>query len=327
MVFFHTSCSRGPNVENSHLKIVLPQEPLIKKKIALLNIGNQMECYAVSVRGAGILGKMRSCGPATGLVAGFEGYGKTLSLSVPSGSDRIIDVYMLLLPPGKTSCPVWGEDFEDLYGSAFRSVYKVGSVSGVNVSGENVYVDITVQAPTDFTKNIVTNLGQSNACKVEPIAQLQSNGDVVSSSGISYSLTQAPLISSISSQSINDFSQSLSISLSPSGTLVAPGGIYNIPPYIRSVIRYPDVTNKVLGLLDDGRIISIDLLTGSTNSLTEINCPISTCKVPLWMKSIALGKNNKLYSLDYGGNVYFLNKSGSFPTTTQLPPFIDQITF
>lgn len=321
------ACSRSMDNSHSNLSIPLPSKPLFSGKMTGLDINGRKECYGVSIRGGGIGDSPRSCGPTTGISVGFKATGETLSLDVPTGDGRVVDVYMLLLPKGETECPTWDSSFEDAFGSIYYSVYKVGSVSGVVVSGEETIVKVTVQAPTDLTQNTMKDLGQDGSCKVTPNAQLQSNGDVINSAGSSADLTDSPRVSSFSNQAAANFSSNSILSYSPGGQLTTPVGSYTTPPYIQAIVRHPGDSNSVLGLRLDGYIVGISLASGQAAEFSAATCPLSTCKVPVWMKSIALGANNKLYSLDYGGGVYYLSKSGPLPTSTKLEPFIDQIAF
>src|SRR5262245_28018816 len=90
---FTSACSRL--VENRSLKMTI-QAPQKVGAFAAIPV-DRKPCYLANITATGIAGSVATtCSPATGILAGFVEAGQVIGVTVPSGTNRTVDLYMLL---------------------------------------------------------------------------------------------------------------------------------------------------------------------------------------------------------------------------------------
>jgi hypothetical protein len=298
------SCSRDLGTDRSVVRLQLPQTSLFEKAGVL---STRTECYGVNVRGPGISEGAGSCQPSLGVSAGF--IAKTsettaISLSVPRGSERTIEVFLYQAPDGQSECKDWAQ-MNASPKANYRNVYKVGEKSGVDMNSEETFVSISVSLPSD---TLVSQMDPS--CQGTNSFQLSSSGDIYNSSGIiTFSIPYAEYL----------FMDGVTpYEVSTSGYTSYGSGI-QFPPYVTSITRKPD-TGQFFGLLANGKIVE------SLNSTTVTEtCLFMSCQVPVWMESIVVSTDT-LFAKDHSGQIYEIT-TGGVPqlTGSTVPPYITQI--
>ncbi len=88
---------------------------------------------------------------------GFYASGTDISLSVPRGTNRLVQVFLYLPPVGTTTCPTWNVATTD-----YTSVYFVGSASGIDTTSDRT-IDITASFP-GTSNNLVVQQKLSQSC-------------------------------------------------------------------------------------------------------------------------------------------------------------------
>lgn len=147
LIFLLSACDRARNSQ-SHLVIQTPtNEQLLKSKVsayATIPI-NRKKCYGVNIYGPGIETATHSCSPSTGVVSGFVEEGASLEAIVSRGSQRTIELYMLLLPAGSTEpCPKMNPT---LTSTQALATYLVGTAQNIDLLSDTQTVTIDVEFP------------------------------------------------------------------------------------------------------------------------------------------------------------------------------------
>lgn len=158
---FVLGCSRP--VEHSSTTITIQAPAAYGKAGAMAAMpANRKVCYAVNVFGPGIdRSPASTCNPQMGVVAGFVESGKEISLSVPQGSDRTIELFAYLLPSGSTvDCPKVGKI---LTPAILLNTYKVGTAEKITIQGASQTVEMTASYPGD-TNYLAATLNMPATC-------------------------------------------------------------------------------------------------------------------------------------------------------------------
>lgn len=153
ITIFGASCTRSLNKTGSTLKISAPNSKL--GALVALPAG-RTACYGVSVKANDIKGYAGdNCSPATGVIGGYVLDGQTISLSVPSGTGRHIELYMYLKAVGDaTACPPMNSKIP---ATQLVDTYFVGEATNVDTSQPETNVTIEWNHPGDAQNIAVVN--------------------------------------------------------------------------------------------------------------------------------------------------------------------------
>lgn len=128
--------------------------------ISSLPVGRKA-CYGFSVTGPNISASTNSCSPLLGLTGGFVEAGGILEASVPRGSQRTIDLYLLLLAVGDNSpCPSLINPFPS---NLLDKIYFVGRTSNIDLTQAEQTVNITATFPGE-SQNIAVQNSYASSC-------------------------------------------------------------------------------------------------------------------------------------------------------------------
>jgi hypothetical protein len=282
--------------------------------------------YGVMVSGAGIAPSVSVCGNTTGVTAGFVEEGQSLSLNIPKGNARTVDVLLNLVPNG-TLCPSWTMRF-GATASQLRSTFLAGSISGVDLNTDNAVVDVPVAFP-GIDKDLMTS-NLATPCMTPMHGQLLSNGDVINETDLIDSNLSNEMNESFFTSLIADIFGTGTVSSSSQMNLLGTSPLA-IPEYVYSVTRKPD-TGSFYGLMGEGQIVALNFngTEFTVAELTAATCPFAllTCEVPAWAQSISAGVDQELYMLDHGGIIYRMMPDGTpIPTGDSVSSNVVQISY
>ena len=122
-------------------------------------ISSSLVCYVVNVTGPGIQENSKSCDIKRGVFAGSAAPGSELSVTVPTGSNRKVEIYGILRNSSGDPCP----NVQTGWPVTLDKVYFLGQATGVDVRPPTTTVDITVTLP-DESQNILTQFSMPSAC-------------------------------------------------------------------------------------------------------------------------------------------------------------------
>ncbi len=318
-------CSRSSNSGGtSAIRIETPRPGSVAEKTMVRALStfptsyNGTMCYAVNVVGGDLPTQASACGPTKGVASGLVAAGDTISLSVPRGTGRTVELYLYLAPAGG-SCPTWSFDCTT---EKNCSLYTVGSASNVDTSLDSTSVTIYAQFPG--WDQASANLSSSPLlCSGSLRGTLESSGRIADASGIEFVqsdslfgvLNNGFYLSGSQPQVITSFGQS-----SEYTTL-------SVPPFVRSVTQKPD-SKRLYGLIGNGSVVEVNPSTGGITEFDSISCPFSTCVVPSWLQSISAGYGSLLFGLDHGGLIYKItSESVVTETSTQVSPTVTHVSF
>lgn len=147
------SCSDGSKGGESALRFHLPKsfgpqqkasqiDPLIES-----NVGT---CFAINISGAGITEQEASgCEPSYSQLSGFYKGGEEISISVPRGTNRTIELYYTPATGGECpSSPLEQQGSEKLGALGSNRVHRLGRVENIDMSQSEVTVSLPIQRPT-----------------------------------------------------------------------------------------------------------------------------------------------------------------------------------
>lgn len=200
------SCTRASNTQNkSTLKFDFSKVQS-KNSVLVSNFPETSQiCYGVNVMGPDIAPRAITCGPQLGLTAGFVASGSELSIEVPSGEHRQVELYMYLPLPGE-ACPLVDQSKIDS-----SLLYKVGTKSEVSFNTPEVTLEIPVVFP-GYDHSIHDDLALPASCMdnqtppttppvVNPnapkIISTSLSSSNITSSGVDESLTLTMLVSAL----------------------------------------------------------------------------------------------------------------------------------
>ena len=313
-------CARAP--QSSALVIKTPtqysaQGKAMNQSMAVYpTTDNGQICYAVNVIGGGIEESSSACGPNKGKFAGTVMAGGSLSLDVPKGTGRTVELYLYMASTGE-SCPQW--EFTCSTQQNCR-LYKVGSLTNVDMSGDVTNLTINASFP-GWDQNVVTNSGSPLLCQARLRGMLASSGDVLDELGSKFPVD----LSTPTNESFYSIDGRVDV-ITSSGVLSNFPGT-RLSPIVRSVTQKPD-NLKLYGIVGLGMLVEVDSQTGGWKALDSTSCPFATCQVPPWIQSVSAGLGQSLFGLDHGGKIYKLNSTSDFtimPLTVS--PTINQISF
>lgn len=277
-------------------------------------------CYGVNVTAADIPSTPRSCGMPLGKFAGFVESGGVLSVDVPRGVNRVVTVYAYLTPDSQVSCPTFSPDCQ---GALACSTYKVAATANVDTTEPEVEVTVTADFPA-LTDNMV---------KIEaPTSALCTGGAMVAGltagSGEIVDANMSPLAPQLSSPAVSMFYKRANAT---TFTTVTRSGMNSddpsvtVLPQIRSIAAKPG-TSLIYGTLDDGSLVAVTS-TGDYTPIAVGACPFTSCQLPVWFRSFALGPGPEVFGLDWGGGVWrVIDSANTLEQVTTVPAHLGQVS-
>lgn len=313
-----TSCTREMEKKGSVLRI----SPSNLGPIAQSFPTTGTLCWGANVTAPDIVGQdptTPTCGPRLGAFTGFTSGSTTLSLDVPKGTGRTVTLY--LYHSTTSTCPNWTANLANR-GAIYDRVYKVGEVTGVNMSTDNTSVTIAAAYPGD-ANNIVTVANQGVACGVLGNAvTVVTSGGLVLNPDFTALATDDPSHPTLA----NSFKWTTGRGIFSEANEVNASGLgISVRSQVFSLTRKPD-TGALYGLLHDGSVVAVNSSTGDYTDISG-SCPFTTCTVPVWMQSITAGTGTNLFALDHAGKFYKVLTASTLEATSQtFPAFVRQVT-
>ncbi len=181
------SCSQKQG-STSSIKIVLPSasSQKLSQSVSAQSFDFTVACFAVNVTGPMIPQTANSCSPAVGVFSGFKPSGSTVTMEVPMGSARKIEVYLFNRALATDTCP---SDFSALTPD---KIALVGSVGGVEMNQPDVSVNLQVTAPVAgvnlTTQNVVPASCVVAAVPADPTTQRLVLGSQTANSAAGYQI-------------------------------------------------------------------------------------------------------------------------------------------
>lgn len=154
------SCSRGENGQ-SRLEITLPPHPSINAKSTNLNAqaSEAPYCYLVNIVGEGLTSTPSKCYPNAGVRSGFMPPLSTLTLDVPKGSQRRVELYGYI-PKTNETCASSGLDLQSV---PLNRLFRLGLNENVEMNADEVVVRIEVVYP-GITQHVGVQTRQPAEC-------------------------------------------------------------------------------------------------------------------------------------------------------------------
>lgn len=318
-------CSRKESqVSQIHIKTP-PSGSLFKNSLnqskTLLPIDKYKVCYAVNVESQDIPSNNSTCGLTKGLLSSFVEEGGSLIINVPVGLKRNFSIISFVSSNLSENCPNWEQSCTK--GQECK-MFKVGETLDVNVSGNEMVVNVDVMFP-GFDKNVVSTSDSPLFCEKEVHFKLLNSGLVLDKSG------QVIALNSNQESQTSLFTLENSVYSSHSSGFLSPlPSQYSdvINDSILSSITSDPVSGKIYGLNHSGTIFEISKVNGTIINFSSTNCPLSFCKVPIWFQSISIGLASAVYGLDHGGGLWKVESNGQVTKkTTDVGPHVKQVTF
>lgn len=175
-----TSCQRKGE-ETASIKIQFPTAQSFGKVGTLSTISAANICYVVNVLGSGITEQNKSCDVKRGITAGSVAPGSELSITVPSGSNRTVEIYGILRNSPSEPCPAAQTNWP----VPLTRVYFLGKLNNVEVRPPTTTVDITITLP-DSSQNLISQLSLPGSCVASTITE--KSGRIFASAELSTSL-------------------------------------------------------------------------------------------------------------------------------------------
>lgn len=159
------SCQRQAE-DTASLKIQLPSASSFQKGVsAFSQISPTLVCYVVNVTGPGIVDSTKSCDIKRGIFAGSAAPGTELSVTVPSGANRNVEIYGVLRASSSDPCPT----VQTGWPYSLDRVYFLGRVTGIDVRPPTTTVNMTITLP-DPSQNILTQFSMPGSCSAATAA-------------------------------------------------------------------------------------------------------------------------------------------------------------
>ena len=123
-------------------------------------------CYMVNISASDIASKnVSQCDIPTGVFKGSVAPGGSLTVDVPAGVGRTVDVLVYLRTSTSDSCPVVASGFGPLNRSR---IARVGQTTSVDMTNANVTVQVDVSAPLSGV-DLVSQYSLASSCR--PVVQ------------------------------------------------------------------------------------------------------------------------------------------------------------
>jgi hypothetical protein len=134
-----------------------------------------LACFAVNVTGQNIPSiPSGSCSIATGVFQGFVAPGGSLSITVPSGTARQLDVFSYQRTNSNEPCPTAG----NLRGLDLTKIVRVGEIPSFDALSAVVNLSVDLVDP-GTAANLITQYSLPNTCSISSVAGASNNGRFV----------------------------------------------------------------------------------------------------------------------------------------------------
>ena len=158
------ACSPTAHTGSSQLKILIPKSTGIRAESSgahLKSVDWDQACYTVNVTAVDIPNlSTTACQIPVGILAGTVPAGGTLTLDVPRGSARKLEVFLFKRPSPGSQCPTLAGTFGNLDPGSF---VRVGLVPSFDASAASVSVDVNLTLP-NAGDSVVTQYQLSKTC-------------------------------------------------------------------------------------------------------------------------------------------------------------------
>lgn len=270
-------------------------------------------CYAANVMGSDIPSTSRACGANLGAFAGFVEANGTLTVDVPKGTGRTVDLYAFLTPNTAAACPTMTTACDV---ATNCNTYKVATASGVSTANDVNEVPMSVNFPGLSANAVSEESPGSMFCSAAVTAGLTYSGQIVDGSlaliaTAPFSPANFTVYKKTTSTNFEVITRSLTATESVSLT---------VRPQIRAISS--DSSGQLYGMLSDGQLVAV---TSSGDYTSIATCPFVSCNLPRWFKSFTIGQGSKVFGLDHGGGVWRVDGGGSLVSVTTLPPYVHQV--
>lgn len=155
-----SACQR--KVEDSaSVTIKFPSSQSLQKVGALSAVDATKICYVANVMGSGIAEQAKTCDIKRGILAGSVAPGAELSVTVPTGSNRTVEIYGVLRNSASEPCP----SVQNGWPVPLTRVYFLGHASNIEVRPPTTTVDISIALP-DTSQNILAQYSMPATCNI-----------------------------------------------------------------------------------------------------------------------------------------------------------------
>ena len=265
--------------------------PMTKSDASLAStVDLTLTCFGVNVTGPGMPANANGCGLSVGAASNMVLGGCQISLEVPRGSGRRVELFRYELPIGESACPAWTP--ANCSNRVLCSTLRSGQADGVNIDSGEATVEITLDLNTSTPVSTAPVCGAGQLLVV-----VHSDGRVTNGADGAFN----PDVSDAKAVCV-----SIKDGMVETWNVAGQSGSLSVPPHVTSVTRKPD-SRQLYGLIGTNELVALDG-NGSWSAVTT--CPFDTCSVPPFMVSISAGFDKALYGLDAGGGLYKLTASG-----------------
>jgi hypothetical protein len=147
LLLLHVGCQKAEKVANVQIKMPRSDQGRSSESLQALSVIDQSRlCYAANVKGPGIPTTSKTCDIVRGIAAGLVAGGETISLVVPEGVNREVEIYGLLRDSADEPCPTLQDSTIPVNP---RRVYRLGSKVGLTVKAPITETSIVIQLTTE----------------------------------------------------------------------------------------------------------------------------------------------------------------------------------
>lgn len=141
LVITLSACARKAG-DSSNVRIQLPKAPTQLRSLANVSLTNPAFCYYVNVLGSGIDQAGASCAPARGVASGFVIPETVVTLEVPKGSGRTVELFGYV-PQGSETCATLGP----VSSVSVKNLYRLAQKTGIDMTGDETKVELEENFP------------------------------------------------------------------------------------------------------------------------------------------------------------------------------------
>ena len=163
-------CGTSQSSTSAHLSVSFPQAAIQAASSSSSTYDFSRACFAINVTSSDIpSAKKNSCDVSRGIFQGFVAPGGSVTLTVPKGSARKLEVFSYLRASAAASC----QSLVDFGSFAPNKITRVGLVPTFDTQTDNVTLDVTLTAPAT-SDNLVTQYSLASTCSVGDAQQASS---------------------------------------------------------------------------------------------------------------------------------------------------------
>ena len=160
VLFVQFGCSKKA-ADTSTVILQFTDNSSSSQKVGSLSVGLQDACFIANIKGEGIISsKAGSCDVEVGVFGGSVDKNGTLTLTVPRGNSRKLEIYAYFRASTAVPCPALDKGFGNLDRTL---VAKVGENPSFNIDQPEVTVPVTVSAPAAGV-NVGTQFSMPATC-------------------------------------------------------------------------------------------------------------------------------------------------------------------